>query len=144
MLFRSDKQTRRLIREVEKEKQEAERLTRILSETKKQERRKIKIKEIVDIVSNHFNVPAREIVGIRRFNSITMPRHVVYWAAREFTDLSYPVIAKHIGKRDHTTIMYGSEKIARLINEGHPVAEHCEAITNIILEFKSVTTAEAE
>jgi chromosomal replication initiator protein len=132
-----DKRTRRLISEVEKEKKEAERLARILAETKKQEQRRITTKQIINIVSNHFNVQPREIVGHRRFGSIIIPRHIVYWAAREFTDLSFPVIAKHLGNRDHTTILHGSEKINRLIKSGHPIADDCQAISNLILELKN-------
>lgn len=139
-----DRQTRRLIREVEKEKEEAERLARLLAETKKQEQRKIKIKEIINIVSNHFNVPAHEIVGQRRFNSIVIPRHVVCWAAREFTEASYPMIGTYLGKRDHTTIMHGAERISRLIENGHPIADDCKAISEIILEFKNGNPAEQE
>jgi chromosomal replication initiator protein len=44
---------------------------------------------------------------------------------------SYPQIARRFGDRDHTTIMYGSNKIARLIREDWTVAydvAHLEAM----------------
>lgn len=66
------------------------------------------IKDVVRVVCAVWNVTHGELVGPGRRRSIAWPRQAAFWLARHHCQaLSYPQIARHFGKRDHTTIMHG-------------------------------------
>jgi hypothetical protein len=87
--------------------------------------------EIRDVVCGYFGITPYEIESSRRQGVLVYPRQIAFWLARTYTPYSYPQIARRFGDRDHTTIMYGSNKIARLIREDWTVAydvAHLEAM----------------
>jgi hypothetical protein len=87
--------------------------------------------EIRTIVCDYFKVTPYEVESSRRQGQLVYPRQIAFWLSRTHTPYSYPQIARRFGNRDHTTIMYGSNKIARLIKEDWTVAydvAHLEAM----------------
>ena len=73
-----------------------------------------RIADIIDAVSNYFEVSVVEIRGNCRRAGVLLPRHVAMYLSRTLTGHSYPTIALAFGGRDHTTLMHGSNKIAEL------------------------------
>jgi chromosomal replication initiator protein len=69
--------------------------------------------EIVETVSQFYGVSLVALTSPRRSMVITRPRQVVYYLARKLTGLSLPQIGYRLGKRDHTTVMHGIEKITK-------------------------------
>jgi chromosomal replication initiator protein len=65
---------------------------------------------IVDIVAEHFNISADDIRGSKRSSKIAYPRQIAMYLCRTMTSVNLESIGKYLGK-DHTTIMYGSNKI---------------------------------
>jgi len=53
--------------------------------------------------------------GPSRSRSIARPRQIAMYLLREETGASLPRIGAMLGGRDHTTILYGCERIADLI-----------------------------
>src|SRR5262249_28426257 len=47
--------------------------------------------------------------------SVSLPRQVVMWLAREETALSLEEVGDHFGGRDHTTVLYATTKIGERI-----------------------------
>ena len=92
--------------------------------------------QIMAVVSRHFAVSVDDITGARRTRAIAVPRQIVMYLAREMTDLSYPQIGENLGGRDHTTVMYGCDKIAALF-------EKDEDLRRQILEVKRVLAGRA-
>lgn len=131
------KQNQLLIEKIEKEKNENIELKKQLEEYKEKRKITIKICQIIKIVTAYYNVSHEDIISSRRTNKIVLPRHVIFWAARQFTANSYPQIASRVGGRDHTTVMNGEWKINKLISEGGNVAKDCEQIRAIIQNFGS-------
>lgn len=74
---------------------------------------------IINVVSEHFGVKPEDITSKKRNSEFVMPRQVVMYLCRELTDTSYANIGKLLGKKDHTTILHGANKIAEemTINE---------------------------
>ena len=66
---------------------------------------------IINIVSEHFGVSAEDITSKKRNSEFVEPRQVVMYLCRAMTDISYQNIGKILGKKDHTTIIYGVNKI---------------------------------
>ncbi|MEK6574638.1 MAG: chromosomal replication initiator protein DnaA, partial [Chloroflexota bacterium] len=70
---------------------------------------------ILDTVAAFYAVTVDDIVGRDRTKEITMPRQMAMYLVRAETDASLPEIGQLLGGRDHTTVMYGCEKINNLI-----------------------------
>lgn len=73
---------------------------------------KVTIPQVVDVVCTHYHVSQEDILGKGRSRSIAFPRQVAMYLCRTETEASLPQIGNYLGNRDHTTILYGYEKIA--------------------------------
>jgi len=51
---------------------------------------------------------------------------------RELTDLSYPMIAKEFGGRDHTTVIHAFEKIRKQMGERRQTYEQVIQLTEAV------------
>lgn len=79
-------------------------------------RRRITPDQVISAVSEHFGVDLRIMTGRGRSRNIVVPRQVAMYLLREETECSLVDIGKLLGNRDHTTVMYGCDKIAEEIN----------------------------
>lgn len=77
----------------------------------------IKPKEVISAVASYFNLKLFELVGPKRLKPIVVPRQISMYLLR--TELKVPLmeIGRLLGGRDHTTIMYGVEKVTKLLPE---------------------------
>jgi chromosomal replication initiator protein len=78
---------------------------------------------IVASVSERFGVRSEAMFGPRRTRSVAMPRQVAMYLTRQLTDLSLVEIGRMFGGRDHTTVIYACEKVARLMLEDNVFAD---------------------
>jgi chromosomal replication initiator protein len=89
----------------------------------------ISIGRIQEAVSQRFDIPVHELTGHGRAQPISYPRHVAMYLCRELTDSSLPKIGKEFGGRDHTTVLYATSKIARLMREKRDVYNLVQDLT---------------
>lgn len=75
--------------------------------------RHINITDIIAVVTKHFNVRLADLQSKKRSQSITEPRQICMYLARELTKHSLEEIGGHLGGRDHTTVMHACGKIAQ-------------------------------
>ena len=73
--------------------------------------------QIINLVSDHFGVAVSALQGRGRSRAIARPRQIAMYLIREETGTSLPQIGGMMGGRDHTTVLYGCDKIAELIEE---------------------------
>jgi chromosomal replication initiator protein len=71
--------------------------------------------QILAAVADHFNIAPERLTGRERTKEVVLPRQVAMFLMREETSSSLPTIGAAIGGRDHTTIMYGCDKIHDLM-----------------------------
>lgn len=71
---------------------------------------------IMQTVADYYSVDLKLIQGRGRSRNIVVPRQVTMYLLREETDLSLMDIGALLGGRDHTTVMYGCEKMSEEIN----------------------------
>lgn len=74
--------------------------------------RHISISDIIEVVTQHFDVRLTDLQSKRRSQSITLPRQICMYLARGLTRHSLEEIGGHLGGRDHTTVMHACNKIA--------------------------------
>ena len=78
---------------------------------------KVNIDDVLAVVSAYHGLRVEDLTGPRRSRNIALARHVVMYLTRELTRMSLPQIGQALGGRDHTTIMYGHDKIAALFEK---------------------------
>lgn len=66
---------------------------------------------IIEVVSDHFNVPAAELKGKKRNAEIVLPRQIVMYLCRKMTDTSLKTIGLILGGKDHASVSHGVKKI---------------------------------
>jgi chromosomal replication initiator protein len=71
--------------------------------------------QITQIVATHFGVKVSDLRSKKRTKSVSFPRQLVMWIAREETPLSLEEIGDHFGGRDHTTVLYATTKVGERI-----------------------------
>lgn len=70
------------------------------------------VRQIVKAVSEREGITIEDILSERRNSAIVRARHISMYLARHFTRLSTTQIGRHIGGRDHTTVVHGVSKIS--------------------------------
>jgi chromosomal replication initiator protein len=73
--------------------------------------------EVIRKVAESFGVTIDGIIGRDRSRRVALPRQVAMYLLREEAHVSLPQIGEALGGRDHTTVMYGCEKITELLEE---------------------------
>jgi chromosomal replication initiator protein len=78
---------------------------------------KVTVDQVIEVVCNHYDVSGEALAGSSRARVVAFPRQIAMYLARTETNASLPQIGAKLGNRDHTTIMYGHEKISTLIEK---------------------------
>ena len=76
-------------------------------------KRTTNFKKIVQVVSNLYDLNEKELLSPVRRKEIVKPRQVAMYLLREELKESYPAIGRRFGGKDHTTVIYAWEKIAK-------------------------------
>ncbi len=92
---------------------------------------KINAKYITDIVSEHYGIKSDAIFSKKRSSEIALSRQIIMYLCKELTDLNLSEIGSFLG-RDHTTVMYGIDKITADIKSDNELASNIEVIKNKI------------
>lgn len=89
---------------------------------------KLTVGHVFDAVCQYYNVTNDDLVGPSRKKVIAYPRQMAMYLARTETNASLPQIGEKLGNRDHTTVLYGYEKIATLIDADANIRRDCMEI----------------
>jgi len=80
-------------------------------------RSEVRPDEIVRKVADAFGIPLERILGRDRSRQVALPRQIAMYLLREEANISLPQIGEALGGRDHTTVMYGCDKVAEMLEE---------------------------
>jgi len=75
------------------------------------------LNEVLMTVASFYNVSMDDMVGRARNKELVKPRQVAMYLCREEMQATLPQIGEALGGRDHTTVMYGVEKVTREVEE---------------------------
>ncbi len=70
-------------------------------------------KQIVERTAKHFQISIDDILGPKRDKDIVVPRQVAMYMLRSELHLSFPKIARELGRKDHTTAIHSVDKVER-------------------------------
>ena len=69
---------------------------------------------ILQVVCEHYNISSQAVLSNKRTKEISEVRQIIMYLIREYmSDMSLLNIADFLGKKDHTTIMHGIDKISK-------------------------------
>ena len=75
-------------------------------------KKKITVESITDTVAEHFGITSADIISSKKSRNIAHPRQICMYLCRELVNTSLKDIGQKLGKRDHSTILHGCNKIA--------------------------------
>ncbi len=96
------------------------------------EPRRIKIEDILRIVSRHFGVSKGDLLSQRRHRSVVWPRQIGMYLAKQLTARSLPEIGRRFGNRDHTTVLHAIRKIDNELTGNTRLREELEELKKLL------------
>ena len=85
-------------------------------------------KQIVERTARHFQISLEDILGPKRDKDIVVPRQIAMYILRSELHLSFPKIARELGRKDHTTAIHSVEKIEKEVHLNISVKEAIKEI----------------
>lgn len=70
-------------------------------------------RQVVERTAKHFHISVEELTGPKRDKEIVVPRQIAMYMLRSELHLSFPKIARELGRKDHTTAIHSVEKIEK-------------------------------
>ncbi len=87
---------------------------------------------IMETVCEQYGVKKEAIVSKKRHADIVIPRQVIMYLCRMYTDASLDEIGSLLGGRDHSTVMNGDNRIKELIQVDDTLVKNIDVIVKKI------------
>jgi chromosomal replication initiator protein len=82
----------------------------------------VRLGEIIEAVCTRIGVESDELLGRGRHRRVVLARGLVVHLARELTTLSFPEIARGLGRENHSTVHTAARRILRNLQANTPLA----------------------
>jgi chromosomal replication initiator protein len=84
---------------------------------------RIMLADIIQVCIAQTDLTKADIISPSRKRRIARPRQKIMWLAKHLTSMSLSEIGRHLGGRDHTTVIHGVKQIDHFIGEEDPEVE---------------------
>lgn len=85
-------------------------------------------RQVVERVCKYFHVQMDDILGPKRDKDIVVPRQIAMYILRSELHLSFPKIARELGRKDHTTAIHSVEKVEQELTYDAVIRQHVSEI----------------
>ena len=92
------------------------------------------VDKIILEVSREFDIPAEEIKGTKRVESIAFARQIAMYIMREITDMSLPEIGQEFNGKDHSTVHHSIKKIEQKLTTNPVFKDRIQQIIKNVKE----------
>ena len=92
-------------------------------------RHEVTIEDILSAVTARYNIRLAELQSKKRTRSVTLPRQVCMYLARQLTRHSLEEIGGYFGGRDHSTVLHANRAVEHLLNEDQQFLATVEMLT---------------
>lgn len=99
---------------------------------RKRETPRVRIDDILKIVSRHFKIPRTDILSSRRSRDVVRPRQIAMYLAKSLTSRSLPEIGRQFGGRDHTTVLHSVRKVEQLMRDDGDLCQEIELLKRML------------
>lgn len=96
--------------------------------------KRVRIEDILKIVSRHYKVPRNELLSARRSRDVVRPRQIAMYLAKALTSRSLPEIGRRFGGRDHTTVLHSVRKVEQMIKDDLELGQEIELLKRMLEE----------
>ena len=104
----------------------------VLSSQYPEDARPVTVENVQRVVAEYFSLTVDDLRSERRTQAVVFPRQIAMYLSRELTDLSLPRIGQLFGGRDHKTVHWGHDKIAKRIKEDRALYNIVQELTTTI------------
>ena len=80
------------------------------------------------VTATYHQLSLDDLLSKRRTKVVVRARQIAMYLAREETDASLPQIGAALGGRNHSTVLYGYQKIAKSVETDPSLREEVSAI----------------
>ncbi|MFN2595560.1 MAG: chromosomal replication initiator protein DnaA [Actinomycetota bacterium] len=84
---------------------------------------------VINVAGDYFSITPEEITSSSRSRELVLARQMAMYLCRELTDLSLIEIGKRFGGRDHSTVIYATNKIRQQMQERQNCYEQVNELT---------------
>ncbi len=95
---------------------------------KRDEKKFVNLKRIIEVVCEYFGLTPEEIKSEKRIRNIILPRQIGMYLGREMTNSSLTSIALEFGVKDHTTVLHACRKIKQLVEKDRNLKDLIEVL----------------
>lgn len=88
-------------------------LAQALFGSQKSRPKHITARQVVEKTAKHFHISVEELIGPKRDKEIVVPRQIAMYIIRNELHMSFPKIARELGRKDHTTAIHSIDKIGK-------------------------------
>lgn len=98
---------------------------------KEKKSKPITLNRIKEVVAKHYGLNPEDLITQNRQKSVSDPRQIAMYLSRRLTNLSLIKIADSF-ERDHATIIYGGDKISKLVKKDNELKKTIETLIAIL------------
>lgn len=88
--------------------------------------------EILKIISSFYNIKYEDLIGQRRSQDLTLPRHVAVYILHEVYSFSFPRIGEILSKRSHSSAVYAYQEIKKKISNDTGLLNQVSSLKSIL------------
>jgi chromosomal replication initiator protein len=96
------------------------------------EPKRIKIDDILKLVTKHYGISRNDILSQRRHRSIVWPRQIGMYLSKKLTSRSLPEIGRRFGGRDHTTVLHAIRKIEKELTDNTQLKDELDDLKRLL------------
>lgn len=83
---------------------------------------------IIKLVAEHFNITPADIISQKRNKELVYPRQIVMYLCRTMLDIPLQQVGIFLGKRDHSTVISGVNKIKKALDTSESTRNTIEVL----------------
>lgn len=95
-------------------------------------KRSISVEEITQSVAHYYHIDESALYDSIRRREIVQARQVAMYLMRNDYNISFPLIGRKLGGKDHTTVMHSCEKVAEELKNNPLLAQDIEHIRSML------------
>lgn len=90
------------------------------------------LRDIVRVVARYYRIPLKSLTSASRQAAVVSARATAIYLARTLTSASYEQIGKHLGGRDHSTIMYSHRQVEKRLTREAALRSAIDDLTRLL------------
>lgn len=82
------------------------------------------VEDVINAVSQHYNLPPKALLAQNRSKEISLARHVAVYLCKQLTDRSLTEIGYRMGRRTHATVLHSIAYVRDMMEEDAVLRQH--------------------